>query len=119
MIHGPALQGNDHMKLADWIGLLRENQLDINFACVARVISHMLNVCLSSPFRVFEGVYFNGRVTKTPIKESPIFIIGHWRSGTTYLHYLMSRDKNLACVSTFQALAPEVFLASRRVFEPY
>ena len=40
------------------------------------------------------------------IHPSPIFILGHWRSGTTHLHNLMCRDKNLGYLSTFQAMAP-------------
>ena len=32
--------------------------------------------------------------------EPPIFILGHWRSGTTHLHYLLDQDPALATPST-------------------
>lgn len=36
----------------------------------------------------------------------PIFIIGHWRSLTTHLHYMMSEDPQFCFVSTYQAITP-------------
>lgn len=48
----------------------------------------------------------------------PVFIIGHWRSGTTHLHNLMSRDPSWACVDMFHALAPDYSTVSRRWLQP-
>jgi hypothetical protein len=47
--------------------------------------------------------------------EKPIFIIGHWRSGTTYLHNLMCQDENNGFVTTYQTVFPH-FLASKSIF---
>ena len=49
----------------------------------------------------------------------PIFIVGHWRSGTTFLQYLMGQDKNLAFVSTMTTMAPWIFLGSEKIFKPF
>jgi hypothetical protein len=46
------------------------------------------------------------------IKDSPIFILGHWRSGTTLLHELMVLDGRYAFPTTYQCLAPNHFLIS-------
>jgi len=43
-----------------------------------------------------------------------VFIIGHWRTGTTHLHNLMCRDENLGYLSTFQAMAPGFYLTGAR-----
>lgn len=45
-------------------------------------------------------------LNKTTIKTPPIFIVGHWRSGTTYLHQLLTQDPEFACVKLLQCLAP-------------
>lgn len=47
----------------------------------------------------------------------PLFIVGHFRSGTTFLHYLMGQDKSLAYVSTLETMAPWVFLGSEKLFK--
>jgi hypothetical protein len=40
----------------------------------------------------------------------PIFIIGHWRTGTTLLHELLDCDPRLASPTTFQCMFPDSFL---------
>ncbi len=48
--------------------------------------------------------------------EAPIFILGHYRSGTTHLHELMSLDSRFASPTRFQAYQPSSFLATERWF---
>src|SRR5207247_4993080 len=45
-------------------------------------------------------------IEATEIKQPPIFIIGHWRSGTTYLHELMFLDERFVSPTTYQCFAP-------------
>ncbi|MFC2078454.1 sulfotransferase [Candidatus Bipolaricaulota bacterium] len=60
-----------------------------------------------------------GRASKrTAIHPSPVFIIGHWRSGTTHLHNLMCQDKNFGYVSTFQAMAPGFCMVGDKRIKP-
>lgn len=44
--------------------------------------------------------------------EAPVFIIGHWRSGTTHLHNLMANDPQFAALRMYQALAPDAAATS-------
>jgi omega-hydroxy-beta-dihydromenaquinone-9 sulfotransferase len=52
----------------------------------------------------------------------PLFILGHWRTGTTYLHNLLSLDPQFGWVSVLETIAPEAALsfgpALRRLFQP-
>jgi len=50
--------------------------------------------------------------------DDPIFIVGHWRSGTTLLHQLMALDENLATPNVFQVSAPGSFLISGKYYRP-
>ncbi len=50
--------------------------------------------------------------------EAPVFILGHYRSGTTYLHELLSLDPRFASPSRFQTFNPRTFLNSERWLKP-
>jgi hypothetical protein len=55
---------------------------------------------------------------KTSIDKHPIFILGHWRTGTTYLHNLLSQDKQFAFPSTYQTVTPSIFLCFENLIKP-
>jgi len=58
-----------------------------------------------------EEQLYRETVQYIPIKEDPVFITGHWRSGTTFLHYLMALDTDtFACPTTYQCFFPTIFL---------
>lgn len=56
---------------------------------------------------------------EAPPMESPVFVLGHWRSGTTHLHNLLMCDPRHAAVSTMQALAPDLFYIAPRLVRAY
>ena len=62
---------------------------------------------ISLPLRLLEQLFFGTKIAQTEIVETPIFIIGHWRSGTTYLHNLMTQDSNYGYLSMYQAVVPD------------
>ena len=68
--------------------------------------------------RLAERVIFEKRIDSTPIQHPPIFILGHWRTGTTFLHSLLAQDTNLGHVSLFQTLAPASFFVGQRTLQP-
>jgi hypothetical protein len=65
---------------------------------------------LITPFNTVMGVVqqllYGRKIEATEIKEPPVFIIGHWRSGTTYLHELLHLDYRFASPTTYQCFAP-------------
>src|SRR5579875_1148862 len=60
-----------------------------------------------------QDAIFGQRVDSTPVEHSPLFILGHWRSGTTLLHELLSRDPRHAAPNTYECFVPHHFLLSR------
>ncbi|HLP20998.1 MAG TPA: sulfotransferase [Chitinophagales bacterium] len=60
---------------------------------------------LTISLRWYERLRYGAVIDKVQIHPSPVFIVGHHRSGTTYLHNLLSQDPDLGFVSTFQATA--------------
>ena len=75
-----------------------------------------------SPFgavlRAAERLFWNKRARSVAITQPPIFILGHWRTGTTHLHNLMCCDPQFGFVSTFQALGPESCLLPLNPLQP-
>ncbi|MCX5994401.1 MAG: sulfotransferase [Chloroflexi bacterium] len=99
-----------------WIKLLWQNR-SIDRKFIPRALFVTLASLLTSPLRIYESLRFGRTIKKTAVHPSPIFIIGHWRSGTTHLHNILVRDKNLGCVSMWQAFAPGLCLIDERVFK--
>ncbi len=53
------------------------------------------------------------RINATEITQPPIFLIGHWRCGTTLLHERLVLDGQFTYPDTFACFAPNHFLISR------
>ncbi len=49
----------------------------------------------------------------SPSSEDPIIIVGHYRTGSTYLHQLLNRDPGLVAPSLLQCTYPECFNAAK------
>jgi hypothetical protein len=57
-------------------------------------------------------------IRKFKVPEDPIFIIGHWRTGSTFLHQLLNLDDGFSAPTVFQVSVPDNFLVSRRYYKP-
>jgi LPS sulfotransferase NodH len=60
-----------------------------------------------------QRLVYGRRIARTQLCGDPIFILGHWRSGTTLLHELLVLDQRFTCPTTYACLAPTHFLISR------
>lgn len=54
---------------------------------------------------------------RTKITKPPLFIIGHWRTGTTYLHELLTQDDRHTFPNNFDCLCPHHFLLTAPVMK--
>jgi len=61
---------------------------------------------LDLPFNYYESLFLSQKIFSTHIKEDPIFIIGHYRSGTTLLNKLLVQDKQFGYVSDYDLIFP-------------
>lgn len=80
---------------------------------IAGIISMVIE-----PFRWLEKLVYDRRLTKTRLPKSPVFILGHWRSGTTLLHNAMCQDKQFAYINTYQSVFTNQFFFNRWLFKP-
>jgi hypothetical protein len=66
--------------------------------------------------RLVQELWYGRRVRRTVIQPPPIFILGHWRTGTTLLHEFLILDQRHAYPTTFECLAPNDFLLTEWLF---
>lgn len=93
----------------NWARLWRDNApLDGRYAPRAAYVTAM--TLLWSPLRLLQRALYGGRLGRTRVREDPVFILGHYRSGTTHLQNLITRDPQWGFVTTTQAVLPELFL---------
>ncbi|MGD0517482.1 MAG: sulfotransferase [Thermoguttaceae bacterium] len=108
----------DGMNMSGWIGLLVRNR----FAIAPHRIGMAIIVFMVSVNNFFlwaiQTLIFGRRIERTALKNDPIFVIGHWRSGTTLLHELLVLDRRHAFPDTYACFTPNHFLVSAWFFKP-
>ncbi len=65
---------------------------------------------------LLQTVLYGRRIARTEIRQPPVFVLGHWRSGTTLLHELLVSDPRHTYPNTFDCFCPNHFLLSTRLF---
>jgi hypothetical protein len=101
------------MALDEWLGLLRRHRFSVDPPYLPRAAFMTLTGALTSLIRIYENRNYVARLTETEVKE-PLFILGHWRSGTSYLHNLISLDERFAHPTVWRVLNPHTFLTTER-----
>jgi hypothetical protein len=97
-----------------WLKLLLDNG-GVDFAYSIKALYISVLTFIGIPNRILARIKYSKKIAEMQIKQPPIFIIGHWRSGTTYLHNLIVQDKNLAYISNHQSFAPQHFLINKSI----
>lgn len=62
------------------------------------------------PFGLLERAIAAGRIARAPDMEDPVFVIGHWRSGTTHLQNVMARSPAFGHISPLASGLPDQIL---------
>ena len=67
-----------------------------------------------APAAAAESLIYRKRIRETKIEKDPIFILGHWRSGTTYLQNVLSRDEQFGWFDPVNTIGLPYSLLLRR-----
>ena len=62
------------------------------------------------PFAWLQSLLWGRALSRLELPDDPVIVIGHWRSGTTYLHQLMSADPGAATARNVLTVAPQAAL---------
>ncbi len=94
---------------------------DISLKYYPRMATIGLINLINKPFRSYERHMINPGFRDVDIENAPIFILGHWRSGTTFLHNLLCSSPEIGYITTFQSVFPDTLFnkAGNFIFESF
>jgi hypothetical protein len=99
-----------------WWRLLSHNHFAVHprFWYIAIIITFVS--AWHTILRHLQDFLYSDELARTPIRQTPLFIIGHWRTGTTLLHELLILDGRHTYPNSYQCLDPNHFLLTEAFF---
>jgi hypothetical protein len=94
-----------------WIQLLAKNRFRVTSDCFFRCAAITTVSVINSFVDAYERSWLRGKLETIKVAP-PLFVIGHWRSGTTLLHSLLARDPRFAYPNVYQVGYPRGFLST-------
>ncbi len=70
-----------------------------------------------APFRTAESIIHGRAARSFELHPEPVFIIGHWQGGHSWLHELLSRDPQFAMLQLRHCISPGSFRVLRPFFQ--
>jgi hypothetical protein len=78
----------------------------------------LLKTILFEPVRWIELAFYQKKVHRHTITKDPVFVLGFYRSGTSFLHEFFTQDDRLGYHTVYQMIFPEIMLCSEKIFSP-
>lgn len=97
-----------------WRKLRAENRIDTRYRHRAALLS--LASLRNSYYSRREEREYGTAIAETRIEQPPLFVLGHWRSGTTHLHNLLACDPQFGVPNGIQVTFPHSFLSTEAAF---
>lgn len=72
---------------------------------------------LMSLMTSFQDNQYNRKLRDIPLEHDPVFILGHWRSGTTFVHNVLAQDKHFGYTTTYQTVLPHLVMWGQPFFK--
>lgn len=90
----------------------------ISFSRIPLFIAYLFRFLLLEPFRLLELIVYHRKIKSHTLTKPPIFILGYWRSGTSFFQGLLCEDPKLTSSTIFRSLFPDTFLLTERWLKP-
>lgn len=100
--------------LPNWWRVLRHHG-GVNGSAITNAAGVTFMSASTAPVRWYESLRHGRAIAAQKLDPSPVFIIGHWRSGTTNMHNHLLRDPQFGCLSYHQCVFPLGFLTMERL----
>lgn len=104
------------MLLGDWLKLLHRHGYRVHPLRVPMAVIVTGIATGNSVLYRLQRLLYGDQVDAVQLAQPPLFIIGHWRSGTTLLHELVVRDPRHAYPTTYECFAANHFLITGSTF---
>ncbi len=106
------------LPLSTYLRLLRVGGFAVSPARLFRAFTILVAAAVNSVLNRIDQAIFGRRAVAVELSRPPLFILGHWRTGSTLLHELLSCDPRLHCPDYYQCMAPKHFLMTQRLLPP-
>lgn len=95
-----------------WLLLLWRHAGRIHWRCWLLIPLVTVIVAVGSVLGLIGQLLFSRAVKRRPMAGPPVFVLGHWRSGTTLLHELITLDERFAYPSNYECFQSCHFLVT-------
>jgi hypothetical protein len=106
------------MPFSVWFSLMVRNRFQVGPLRIGMAFLMLVSGPVNSVFGLLQSLFLGRKIARTTVEHHPIFILGHWRTGTTLLHELLVLDPQHTFPDLYACLAPAHFVLSRRVLAP-
>lgn len=102
--------------LPTWFRMLWSSRSQIEGRFYPKCFVLTMMILAYAPLRWWERLRWDKKISQTEVK-APVFIIGHQRSGTTYLHYLLGKDPQFGFLSVKESFMPWLYLSFEKMLQ--
>lgn len=106
------------MRWGDWMKLWAGHGFRASPSRLPMALAISAITPLNTVLGWLQSLLYGRRIAATRTAEPPVFIVGHWRTGTTLLHELMFLDDRFGSPTTYQCFTPHHFLVSEWFLPP-
>ena len=106
------------MRIRHWLELAASHRFRVDGSRLWKFLYSLTTSFMVPSGMVIQKACFGRQAMQTPLVDDPVFVIGHWRSGTTLLHELLTLDDQFRAPTTFQTFCPLVSLFAEAWFKP-
>ncbi len=99
-----------------WFPLLIRNRFAVSLQRIPMALAISLVTWMNLVFALVSEAVYGRRARAVKLQQQPLFLIGHWRTGTTLLHELLVQDSRFIYATTFDCMAPKHFLLTAGFF---
>ncbi len=85
---------------------------------VKNILPWLFKTILLEPLRWMELARYNPKIRRHEIAQDPVFILGFYRSGTSYLHHFMTQDDRFGYHTNYQMIFPDMMLCCEKWMSP-
>lgn len=106
------------MRFMTLMRLFWRGRFSFTLNCIPDTAALFLWVPWNTPLLWISEALYKRKAESLPLDQPPVFVVGHWRSGTTLMHDLFSEDPNLAYPTTYECFFPHHFLLTEGALDP-
>ncbi|HBN79263.1 sulfotransferase family protein [Rubinisphaera italica] len=100
------------MRMGDFAKLIRVGA-ELHWTQLHRILPTLFMTVHNSVWAPIEKMRFRKQIEQTEV-QPPVFVLGHWRSGTTYLHNLMTLDDRFTYPNLYECIFAHHFLTTEK-----